>query len=220
MSTSKQNYSQSPTDDESSNERPPRTPQMTTPPISGPSTPPSTHPRPQIRRPHWAAAIDTFYETHDFETALRNTIPTQPSKPYSLNDKSRKRARPSTPESQTKRRLLSKMEFTIHSDEHTKDSQQQVQSTPSPLRPLATIYLDSHDGLSPIRPGRRLTLVQEEARWHARRAQAAAEVLEDDENDNDDRDWNKENMPPVENNFTEDENLDDRNGSNAWWNTI
>jgi hypothetical protein len=112
------------------------------------------------------------------------------------------------------------MKFTIHSDEHAKDSQQQVQSTPSPLRPLATIHLDSHDALSLIRPGRRLTLAQEEARWHTRRTQAVAEVSEDDEDDNDERDWNKENRPPVENNVTEDESQDNVNGSNAWWNTI
>ena len=89
-------------------------------------------------------------------------------------------------------------DFNIHTD-HEDISVPSSTFTP-PRPPLAPVYpgryLEDDDTIQSLSPGRRLTLAQEEARRLAMRRSQAAEAFDIFEDEDDDKDWNKENERP------------------------
>jgi hypothetical protein len=153
----------------------------------------SSHSRSQARRWFPYARPDPFFATHDWETALLGTItPPQPVSHYNLNSWLIEPSRQRNPQPDIISRLNSEAYIEIYTDPPNDQPAPTFRFT-RPRLPLVPMYTDSDDGLRSLGPARRLTPAQEEARWLARRAQAAVDIMEVSRDDNDDTDWNKEN---------------------------
>ncbi|EPE30796.1 hypothetical protein GLAREA_03763 [Glarea lozoyensis ATCC 20868] len=149
--------------------------------------------RSKAKRSFPYAKPDPFFATHDWETALQGTItPPSPISRYSLNNWSIRRPRQQNAQSNVMSKLNHEAYIEIYTDPLNDKPVPRFRFT-RPRLPLVPIYTDTDDGLRALRPARRLTQAQEEMRWRARRAQAAVDIVELPGDENDDKDWNKEN---------------------------
>lgn len=145
----------------------------------------------EARRPFRFPEPDPFFSTHDFETALRNTITPQPVSCFKFYEPFKNLPKRRVSGSIDTTKLAVDSSFEIFSDPVEEPVAPRTY-TPR-RRPLAPREPESEDALRPLRRERHLALAQEEARALAMRAQAAADAMEIFEDENDDKDWNKEN---------------------------